>query len=173
MTDTRPDIIATRGAQMFPRLTDEELARLARFGEPRSFRAGDAVARTGQVGLGLFLILSGKIEIARNEAGARVPIVTHEHGNFMGELAQLSGRPYLAEAIALTEVEAIAIPPERLRALLIAEADLGELADPAAGRPHRCGRRSRHRRTGGRCRRAPPGQLPPAQRPPVPAPRSR
>jgi thioredoxin reductase (NADPH) len=126
MTDTRPDIIATRGAQMFPRLTDEELARLARFGEPRSFRAGDAVARTGQVGLGLFLILSGKIEIARNEAGARVPIVTHEHGNFMGELAQLSGRPYLAEAIALTEVEAIAIPPERLRALLIAEADLGE-----------------------------------------------
>jgi thioredoxin reductase (NADPH) len=126
MTDSRPDIIATRGAQMFPRLTDEELARLARFGEPRSYRSGDAVARTGQSGLGLFLILSGKIEITRNEAGAPVHIVTHEHGNFMGELAQLSGRPYLAEAIALTEVEAIAIPPERLRALLIAEADLGE-----------------------------------------------
>src|SRR4029453_4071786 len=50
----------------------------------------------------------------------------HEHGNFMGELAQLSGRPYLVDEKALTDVEAVAIPPDRLRALLIAEADLGE-----------------------------------------------
>ncbi len=44
----------------------------------------------------------------------------------MGELAQLSGRPYLVDEKALTDVEAVAIPPDRLRALLIAEADLGE-----------------------------------------------
>src|SRR4029453_8166520 len=50
----------------------------------------------------------------------------HEHGNFMGELAQLSGRPYLGDEQALTDVEAVAIPPDRLRALLIAEADVGE-----------------------------------------------
>ena len=44
----------------------------------------------------------------------------------MGELAQLSGRPYLVDAVALTDVEAVAISPDRLRALLIAEANLGE-----------------------------------------------
>jgi hypothetical protein len=44
----------------------------------------------------------------------------------MGELAQLSGRPYLVVEQALTDVEAVAIPPDRLRAMLIAEADLGE-----------------------------------------------
>ena len=44
----------------------------------------------------------------------------------MGELAQLSGRPYLVNAVALTDVQAVAISPDRLRALLIAEADLGE-----------------------------------------------
>jgi thioredoxin reductase (NADPH) len=44
----------------------------------------------------------------------------------MGELAQLSGRPYLVDEKALTDVEAVAIPADRLRALLIAEADLGE-----------------------------------------------
>jgi len=44
----------------------------------------------------------------------------------MGELAQLSGRPYLVNEEALADVEAVAIPPDRLRALLIAEADLGE-----------------------------------------------
>ena len=41
---------ATRGAQMFLRFTDDELARLARFGEPRSYKAGEMLARVGEVG---------------------------------------------------------------------------------------------------------------------------
>jgi hypothetical protein len=41
MTDVRQDIIATRGAQMFPRLTDEELARVATLGGPRPYRNGE------------------------------------------------------------------------------------------------------------------------------------
>lgn len=126
MTDARQKLIATRGAQMFPRLTDEELARLARFGEPRSFRAGEMIARVGEAGPGLLLILSGEVEVTQTDRGARNHIVTHEHGHFMGELAQLSGRPYLVDAIALADGEAIAVPPDRLRALLIAEAELGE-----------------------------------------------
>src|SRR3546814_20451098 len=44
----------------------------------------------------------------------------------MGELAQLSGRPALVDSHALTKVEVIVIPPDRLRALLIAEAEVGE-----------------------------------------------
>jgi thioredoxin reductase (NADPH) len=127
MTDNRQDVFATRGAQMFPRLTDEELARLARFGKPRSFRAGEAVARVGHVPPGLQLILSGQLEITQHDGeGEREPIIIHERGNFTGELAQLSGRPSLVDAVALTDLEAVAIPPDRLRALLVAEADLGE-----------------------------------------------
>ena len=41
MTDDRGATYATRGAQMFLRFSDEELARLSRFGEPRSYKAGD------------------------------------------------------------------------------------------------------------------------------------
>jgi thioredoxin reductase (NADPH) len=127
MTDNRQDVAATRGAQMFPRLTEEELARLARFGEPRSYRAGEVVARVGHVPPGLQLILSGRLEITQHDGeGEREPIVVHERGNFTGELAQLSGRPSLVDAVALEDVEAVAIPPDRLRALLVAEADLGE-----------------------------------------------
>lgn len=126
MTDTRQDVIATRGAQMFPRLTDEEIARLARFGEPRTYRAGDIVAEPGKVGPGLLLILSGKLEVIRDDRGEGTHIVTHERGNFSGELANLSGRPSLIEARALTDVDAVVIVPDKLRALLIAEADLGE-----------------------------------------------
>ena len=44
----------------------------------------------------------------------------------MGELAQLAGRPALVDAYAQELVMALIIPPERLRALLVAEAELGE-----------------------------------------------
>ena len=67
MTDDRGDTYATRGAQMFLRFTDEEIARLAKFGEPRSYKAGDMLARTGEVGPGLMLILSGQVEVTQHE----------------------------------------------------------------------------------------------------------
>jgi thioredoxin reductase (NADPH) len=126
MTDNQQSVMATRAAQMFPRLTDDEMVRLSKFGEPRSYQAGNYIVRTGETGPGLMLILSGSVEVTRNTGGDHTHIVTHERGNFMGELAQLSGRPYLVDEKALTDVGAVAISADRLRALLIAEADLGE-----------------------------------------------
>ena len=127
MTDFPSELIARRGDQMFPRLAVEEMARLARFGEPRSFQAGEPVARVGETGHGLLLILSGEVEVAERERdGQHAHIVTHGPGSFQGELAQLSGRPSLVDATAVTNVEAVAIAPDRVRALLVAEADLGE-----------------------------------------------
>lgn len=120
-------IIETRGAQMFPVLSAAEIERLCRFGAPQRFEAGETLVRVGESGHGLLLILSGEIEINQVHGdGHRVPIVTHGAGSFMGELAQLSGAPALVEARALAAGEALAIPPDRLRALLIAEAELGE-----------------------------------------------
>ncbi|MGE5600484.1 MAG: FAD-dependent oxidoreductase [Pseudomonadota bacterium] len=127
MSDAQRTLIAERGAQMFPRLTDDELARLSKFGEPRSFRAGERIGRVGETGPGLMLILSGEVEVTEPAKDGKAPhIVTHSRGNFTGELAQLSGRPVLVDSTALTDVEGVAIAPDRLRALLIAEAELGE-----------------------------------------------
>ncbi len=127
MTDARQHLITRRAGRRCSRGSAPKSSRgSSRFGEPCSYRAGDVVARVGDGGIGLIVVMSGQVEVTQNDSGQRVHIVTHERGNFMGELAQLSGRPYLVDATALTDVEAIAIPPERLRALLIAEADLGE-----------------------------------------------
>jgi thioredoxin reductase (NADPH) len=125
MADTQP-LAETRGAQMFLRFNDDEIDRLSRFGQARSYNKGDMLARIGEPGPGLMLILSGRVEAAQPINGGKNVIVVHERGNFMGELAQLSGRPYLVNEEALTDVEAVAIPPDRLRAMMIAEADLGE-----------------------------------------------
>ncbi|HSQ96467.1 MAG TPA: FAD-dependent oxidoreductase [Croceibacterium sp.] len=120
-------VLDTRGEQMFPALTGDEIERIRRFGQVRAFAAGETVARTGQADLGIGVILSGEVEITQGgESVARSHVVTHHAGGFMGELAQLSGRPALVDTTALAGSEILMIPPERLRALLVAEADLGE-----------------------------------------------
>ena len=128
MSETNPpSVLDTRRDQMFPTLAPDEIDRLCRFGQPRSYSAGDAVVRVGEVGPGLALVLDGEIEVTqRDETGRTRQIVIHKRGNFMGELAQLSGRPYLVDEIALTDTQIMAISPDKLRALLIAEASLGE-----------------------------------------------
>src|SRR4029453_2631842 len=49
-------------------------------------------------------------------------------GEVMAEIGQLSGRPDLSafDARAVGDVEAIFVPPEAVRTLLVAEAELGE-----------------------------------------------
>ncbi|MEJ0064449.1 MAG: cyclic nucleotide-binding domain-containing protein [Caulobacteraceae bacterium] len=83
--------------------------------------------RVGERGHGLTVILKGQVAVTRRDGPERhEPINTHTPGSFMGELAQLSGRPALVDAEALETVEALVISPQGLRAVLVTEADLGE-----------------------------------------------
>src|SRR6202049_514922 len=127
MSVPAPSIIDARRHQMFPSLATAEIERLRRFGVLRSYGAGEALVKVGEVGPGLAVILAGEVQITQHDqSGRRELIVTHGPGAFMGELAQLSGRPALVDAYAQGAVEGLIIPPDQLRALLIAEAELGE-----------------------------------------------
>jgi thioredoxin reductase (NADPH) len=127
MPAAQQSVIDTRRHQMFPVLESAEIERVRRFGTVRSYRAGEALAEVGNVGPGLTIILTGHVDITQHDqSGRRQHIVTHGPGSFMGELAQLAGRPALVDAHAQDDVEALIIPREQLRALLIAEAELGE-----------------------------------------------
>jgi thioredoxin reductase (NADPH) len=120
-------IIDTRRDQMFPVLDPDDMERVSRFGQVHAYQAGEAIFRVGQISPGLVMVLSGKIDVTQHdESGRRTLIVTHGRGGFMGELAQLANRPALVDAYAQEPVDALIIPQERLQALLIAEADLGE-----------------------------------------------
>ena len=127
MPENSQSIISGRLEQAFPTLAAEEIGRLRRFGKLRRASDGEALARVGEPGLGFSIVLSGRIAVTQaDQFGHRAPIVTHGPGSFTGELAQLSGRPSLVDAHAVGEVEVLAIDPGRLRAVLVAEAALGE-----------------------------------------------
>ena len=123
-----PDVLtATRHHQMFPVLEASEIGRIARLGERRTYAAASHIFTTGEVPVGAFVLLSGRVDITqRNRHAEPELIVTHGPGSFMGELAQLSGRPSLVDGIAKEPVETLVIPPSRLRDLLVEEAELGE-----------------------------------------------
>jgi thioredoxin reductase (NADPH) len=119
--------LEARREQMFPRLESSEIQRLRRFGDPRSYAAGEFLVRVGNPGSGLVAVLCGAVEITQRPTGGKSQsIVVYEAGGFLGELAQLSGRPSLVDAVAISPVDALLISPRSLRALLIAEADLGQ-----------------------------------------------
>jgi thioredoxin reductase (NADPH) len=117
----------SRRDQMFPRLEPSELHRLRRFGEVRRYKAGEALFEAGQTGQGMFVLLEGEVRVTRRDPHGDDQLIVEEGpGQFLAEIAALSGRTSLVTARATTDVEAIVIPPEQLRAALVAEAELGE-----------------------------------------------
>ena len=127
MATLKQSIIEARRDQAFPVLEPVEIERIRRFGTVRSYGSDEVLAEAGKATEGLAVILSGTVNVVRHtSSGDGRPIVTHGPGAFLGELAQLSGRPALVDARAQGPVDALIIRPDRLRALLIAEAELGE-----------------------------------------------
>jgi thioredoxin reductase (NADPH) len=128
-TGNRPGaaVAFPRHEQTFPSLTEPEIARLRRFGELRHYRHGERLFETGKPGPGMFVILAGHVAITQRDGlGHVTPVIDQGPGQFLAEVGQLSGRPALVDGHAEGEVETLLIPPDQLRALLVAEADLGE-----------------------------------------------
>src|SRR6201991_3798227 len=113
--------------QTFPELTPQEIARMRRFGEVRHYKDGEMLFETGKPGPGMFVVLAGQVSITQRDGFGHVtPVIDQGPGQFLAEIGQLSGRIALVDGHAEGDVETLLIPPERLRALMVAEADLGE-----------------------------------------------
>ena len=136
-------VLASRFHQMFPVLSEAEIDHVRRFGEVRRFAAGELLFHAGEAVHGMYVVLSGRIAIVPRDAlGQTVPVAAFAEligapleemsevvpGEVIADIGQLSGRPDLSaiDARAIDDVEAIVVPPEGLRALLVAEAELGE-----------------------------------------------
>jgi thioredoxin reductase (NADPH) len=113
--------------QRAPVLTDADIARISHFGEVCRYPKGTRVLTAGTPSPGMIVLLRGVISVSQRDfAGHTVPIDRLGPGEFLAEVTELSGGSALLDAWADDDVDAIAVPPARLRALLIAEAGLGE-----------------------------------------------
>ena len=116
-----------RREQIFPRLTEAQLERIAHFGTRRTVRDGEILFRQGDEGVHFFVILQGELDIVRPEGDGESLVVRHQPGNFTGEISMLSSRRALATGRFHGDGEVVDISPAGLRHLVVTDAELSEL----------------------------------------------
>jgi thioredoxin reductase (NADPH) len=127
MATAEPVEIETRRHQMFPTLSHADIARIRRFGNVQRYESGACLFRAGEPGAGMFVVLDGEVAVTQRDGLGHVePVALQGPGQFLAEVGTLSGRPSLVDGHAAGAVEVLLVPPEQLRSLIIAEADLGE-----------------------------------------------
>lgn len=121
------DTFKNRTAQALPKLTPAELKRIQRFGTLVCFKDGERLFEAGLTYFGMYVVLKGAIRISRYDGLGNSSVITeHTCGEFAGEISQLAGAPTLVNGHAVGDVQALMLSVEGLRALIIAEAELGE-----------------------------------------------
>lgn len=89
------------------------LNKIAKITKQISIKKGEQLFQEKDDTKGLWLILSGKIEISRVTAdGWRQTLVVLPPGHFFGELSILENRKHVASAVALEDTEFLLIPKE-------------------------------------------------------------
>lgn len=100
---------------IFSECSKRELAIIGRAAKEVSHREGTVIAREGERGIGLFLILEGECKVT---IGGRTKARLGP-GDFFGEVALLDGGPRTATVTATTNVRLVGITGWMFRGLLM------------------------------------------------------
>ena len=90
---------------IFSRFSTEELSSLWKIGRVRSLKAGNHAVIEGELSRGLYIILSGKVSVHKNDlvSGAMHRIAYLEEGVAFGELSLFDMAPRSATVVADTQ----------------------------------------------------------------------
>jgi CRP-like cAMP-binding protein len=95
-----------RSIPLFRGLEDSELKAIVNLSKEMTFRAGEAIVKEGDAGLGFYVIVDGQAEVRR--AGKKVTGL--RRGDFFGEMSLFDDQPRSADVVA--------IEPTKCRVLL-------------------------------------------------------
>jgi thioredoxin reductase (NADPH) len=112
---------------MFPKLSREQMSRLASLGSQRHVAAGEILFDQGAIGRHFYVVLEGSLEIVNPSAKGETRITIEGDGQFTGEVDMLTGRPSLVRARALTDCELIEIDQATLRRVVQTDTEIGEI----------------------------------------------
>ncbi len=98
-------ILFLRRVPIFAMLPPPDLAQVARLATEHTFTDGATVARQGEPGERLYVIVSGAIRVVANAA----EIARRGEGDYVGELALITGELRMASLVAAGEVRCLCI----------------------------------------------------------------
>ena len=99
-----------RGVWLFAELTDDQLESISSFTFEKAFVAGELIVEEGQTGNGLYIIVSGNVEVLKGDLAATPQVLAKRGaGDVFGEMALLGEWPRTASVRALDEVQCLGI----------------------------------------------------------------
>ena len=117
------DIRSTRA----PKLREDQLAILRRYGQTRKTKVGDVLFRAGDTTNDFIVILEGEVGVIDDFAGEARTIGVFLAGRFLGELNMLTGQAMYLTAVVREAGEVLAIPRERLKEVVTEEQNLSDI----------------------------------------------
>ena len=111
----------------FPRLNDDQRARLLAAGEMRKVVRGEVLFKDGDDSYDFFVVESGAIAIVRGLGDENHVIAVHGQHRFLGELNLLTGGRVYLSAVVRDAGEVIQVPLANLRRLVADDEELSNL----------------------------------------------
>lgn len=117
-----------RSAETFPRLTDEQVRRVAAFGVVEDLPAGTVLFERDDRGVDFFLVLEGHVEIyEEGPDGGPLVMTVHARHQFTGELDLFNDRAILVGGRMGVDGRVARLSRPQFRRMLAAEPDVAEI----------------------------------------------
>src|SRR6266540_432549 len=120
-----PETVDRDGA--FPRLDDDQRARLRKLGRLRTVESGEVLFAAGDAGSDFFVIESGAVAIVQGLGHEDRLIAVHGRHRFLGELGLITGQRFYLSGVVRDAGEVIQVPLERLPEIVAEDKTLGDL----------------------------------------------
>src|SRR5215510_7135128 len=126
MSNTRRGLPLTssRIEQIFPKLTQAQISRIAAHGLVRSVQSGEVLIEQGATSVPFFVVIAGEVEIVRPFGVHETLVTVHGSGEFTGEVNMLSGRRSLVRARATNSGQVIELDHQQMLGLVQTDAEL-------------------------------------------------
>jgi thioredoxin reductase (NADPH) len=113
--------------QTFPKLTPEQIGRVAAQGRVRRVDRGEVLGTVGRVTPMFFVVTTASIEVVQPAGSRETTVIVINPGEFTGEVSMLSGRPSLVTLRVSEPGEVIEVEREKLLSLIQTDAELSEI----------------------------------------------
>ncbi|MFJ9210219.1 FAD-dependent oxidoreductase [Streptomyces sp. NPDC102264] len=112
----------------YPRLTEDQTARLAEHGQRRSMAPNDVLIQEGERCETFFVVLSGTVAVVEDYGTPEERVLrVHGPGRFIGELGLLHGQVAFYTAVAREPGEVLAVSLDQLRHLVSQDSTVGDV----------------------------------------------
>jgi thioredoxin reductase (NADPH) len=120
-------LTSSRIEKIFPKLTPEQIRRIAAYGRMRSVQPGEVLIEQGDTSVPFFVVITGEVEIVRPFDAHETLVTVHGYSEFTGEVNMLSGRRSFFRARVTKPGKVIELGHQQMLTLVQTDAELSDI----------------------------------------------